>query len=73
MNDFDTLVISGGSVNGISALGALQYLRDNEYLNNIKTYIGTSSGAFICYLLAIGYTPVEIIGWQIIELIKNNI
>ena len=59
--DYDTLVLSGGSSKGIMTLGALQYLYDNFLLKNIKNYIGTSAGAMICYLLAIGYTPVEII------------
>lgn len=58
---FDTLVLSGGSVNGIALLGALQYAADNYKLKELKTYIGTSAGAFCCYLLAIGYTPIEII------------
>ncbi len=29
-------------------------------LKNVNTYIGTSSGAMISYLLIIGYTPIEI-------------
>ena len=56
---FDTLVLSGGSTKGIMILGALQYAHDN-FLLKINTYIGTSAGAMIGYLLAIGYTPVEI-------------
>lgn len=59
--DFDTLVIAGGSIKGIASLGTLQYTYDNYLLKNIKNYIGTSSGAICCYLLAIGYTPIEII------------
>ncbi len=60
-HDYDTLVLSGGSTKGIITLGALQFAYDNYLLNNIKTYIGTSAGAMISYLLAIGYTPIEII------------
>jgi NTE family protein len=59
--DYDTLVLSGGSSKGIMTLGALQYLYDNFLIKNVKNYIGTSAGAMICYLLAIGYTPIEII------------
>jgi predicted patatin/cPLA2 family phospholipase len=59
--EFDTLVLCGGSINGISILGALQYLSDNKLISNIKTYVGTSAGAIICYLLIIGYSPIEII------------
>jgi predicted patatin/cPLA2 family phospholipase len=60
-SDYDPLVLSGGSTKGIVSLGALQYLYDNFLIQKIETYIGTSSGAMICYLLTIGYTPVEII------------
>jgi len=72
---YDCLVLSGGSSKGIVSLGALQYAVDNFLLKNVKTYIGTSSGAMICYLLAIGYTPIEIIVYicthQIMEKIQH--
>ena len=58
---YNTLVLSGGSVRGIATLGALQYAYDNFLLKDVKTYIGTSAGAMTCYLLCIGYTPIEII------------
>ena len=61
ISDYDTLVLSGGSVRGIAILGALQYAYDNFLLKHVTTYIGTSAGAMICYLLCIGYTPIEII------------
>ena len=58
----NTLVLSGGALNGFSTLGAVQFLLDNKIIEtkNIRKYIGTSSGSMISYLLAIGYTPVEI-------------
>jgi NTE family protein len=59
-SDFDTLVIAGGSTKGILTLGALQYAYDNYMLKKINTFIGTSSGSIICFLLLIGYTPTEI-------------
>lgn len=73
--NYTTLVVSGGSTKGLIGLGALQYAQDNNYLNNIKTYIGTSVGAMIVYLLAIGYTPIEIMIYicthQLIEKIQH--
>jgi len=59
--DYDTLVLSGGSTKGIIILGSIQYLYDNYFLQKVTSYIGTSSGSMICYLLSIGYTPIEII------------
>jgi predicted patatin/cPLA2 family phospholipase len=58
---FETLVISGSALKGFASLGALQYLDENKYLDDIHTYIGTSAGAILCYLLSIGYRPVEIL------------
>lgn len=58
--DFDTLCISGGGVKGLSILGCLHHLYIEGYLDKIKTYIGTSVGSIISYLLIIGYSPIEI-------------
>ena len=73
--DFDTLVLSGGSVNAIVMLGSLQCIYDNNLHRKIHTYFGCSSGAICCYLLAIGYTPSEIIVQlcvnKLLEGIKN--
>jgi predicted acylesterase/phospholipase RssA len=57
---YNTLVLSGGSIKAISQLGAIQYCYDNKLIDGVKTFIGVSAGGIIAYLLAIGYTPVEI-------------
>ncbi len=57
------LVLSGGGINGITELGAIYYLYINGMLSNIKTYAGTSVGSMICYLLIIGYSPIEILSY----------
>lgn len=57
---YDTLVLSGGSHKGMILLGAIQSAVDTYILENITTYVGTSAGSMISYLLAIGYTPIEI-------------
>ena len=51
--------MSGGSIKGFAALGALQYLYDKKKLTNINTFCGTSVGAITLFLLLIGYRPVE--------------
>lgn len=61
MSDFTTLVISGGGVYGYTMLGCLAYLYENGMLEKVHTYIGTSIGALLGYLLAIGCTPLEIV------------
>jgi NTE family protein len=73
--NYETLVLSGHSIKGLVVLGSIQYLYDNFLLNNIKTFIGTSSGSIICYLLIIGYTPIEIMVYictnQLFEKMQN--
>ena len=40
LKNYDTLIISGGSINGIAALGALQFLHDQKKLSIV---LGVSS------------------------------
>jgi len=70
--DYDTLVISGGGVKCFILLGALQAFYDKHKLSKVNTYIGTSIGAVISFLLAIGYSPIELlISLQINKWLEN--
>ncbi len=60
MRNANILVLSGGGFKGIPMLGALQHLYTTNQLSTVKYYVGTSVGSMICYLLIIGYTPIEI-------------
>lgn len=68
-----TVVLSGGGVNGLIHLGAIYHLTSStlykDLLNTITTFYGTSVGSIISYLLAIGFTPIEVL----IHLINNPI
>ena len=60
-SEYDTIVLGGGAIKSFNTIGAIQYVYDNYLINdNLKTFIGTSGGAMIAYLIIIGYTPVEI-------------
>lgn len=61
--NFDTMCISGGGTKGICFLGAIKALIDLDIidLKNIKTFIGTSIGGIICFLLSINFTINELI------------
>ena len=61
MNEFDTLVLPGGGIKGIYLLGGLHAFSEGKMMNKITNYVGTSVGSIICYLLSIGYEPVEIL------------
>jgi predicted acylesterase/phospholipase RssA len=55
---YDGLVISSGAIKGFLILGFLDH-----HINvlNINYFCGCSVGSYICMLLAVGYTPLEII------------
>lgn len=61
--EIDSVVISGGGIHGLSLIGALQAAIDRNIfqVSNIDTFVGTSIGSIICYLLCIGMYPMEII------------
>lgn len=75
--DYNTMVLSGGGVKGLGILGALQFLADQNKLCTVVKYIGTSVGAIIGYLIAIGYSPIEVMvniyQKQIIEKVMNAV
>ena len=66
---YNAIVMSGGGMKGFGLLGAMQYMIDNKLIGPVKYYSGTSIGAIICYFLAIGYTPIE----MVVYIITNNI
>lgn len=57
---FDTIVMSGEGVKGVLTLGAIEYACSKSLLQ-LRNFVGTSSGSIIAFLMAIGYTPVEIV------------
>lgn len=57
----DTLIIGSGGVSGVVYPGALKSFENFGLLKNIKHIYGISSGAIICSLYVIGYTPDELI------------
>ena len=59
-NYFDTLLFDGSDFNCLSFAGVLNELQKYNLLKNIKKYIGIGIGSIFAYLLAIGYSVVEI-------------
>ena len=68
----DTLLLSGGSVNGFTSIGCLQYMYDKNKLEHVKTYIGTSVGTLISYLLILEYKPMDIMALIVTEKMMEN-
>lgn len=59
------LVLSGGGAKGITHIGIIKALEENNI--PIDYVAGTSMGAIVCSLYAMGYTPDEMI-----EVLKSN-
>lgn len=60
--EIDTICMSGGGVIGISYIGILDYLINENYIDidKIINYVGTSVGSIFIVLLSIGYAPIDI-------------
>jgi len=56
--DFKTLIIGGGGILGFAYLGALQLFLEHGHLRNVETYVGSSVGSLIAFLLICGYSPI---------------
>ena len=85
MKNYNTLILSGGGIRGFGLLGSLQFLLLNNYLHNIRKFIGTSIGAIVAVFIIVGYDPTEIIiifiqrnyfnqlgSYSLIQAIKGN-
>ncbi|XP_066283278.1 uncharacterized protein [Branchiostoma lanceolatum] len=57
---FENLVLQGGGAWGVCQVGALKVLDDAGILQNIKRFGGTSVGAVVAGLLAVGMAPQEL-------------
>ncbi|NII28039.1 patatin-like phospholipase family protein [Pseudoflavitalea sp. X16] len=59
--NYKNLVLEGGGVRGFAYAGAFEVLDSLQILSNIERVGGTSAGAIQATLLAVGYTPKEIL------------
>ena len=55
--DIEFLAFSGGGVSGLSYIGVLMEFQKRNLLEGIKYLVGSSSGALICTLVALGASP----------------
>jgi predicted acylesterase/phospholipase RssA len=58
---FSTLVVSGGSVSCVVFIGCIKYLIETSQLKGIHTFIGTSFGALLSFMLCLGFDDNDII------------
>lgn len=60
MTDKKNIILSGGGIKGIAHIGSLYALEQLKILPDITHFAGTSVGALIIGLFAVGYSPVEL-------------
>jgi predicted acylesterase/phospholipase RssA len=53
---YTSIVVSGGAMKVVSNIGIIRYLEEKDILQNIKNFVGTSGGAIVCLMLALGFT-----------------
>lgn len=68
-----SLIISGGATKTLSVLGAIRYLNEEKKLKNVRTYVGTSAGSILCFMLALHYTIDEIKQQIITHLLEEKV
>ena len=53
------IVLSGGGIRALAHIGALEVLEAKGLLKSVREYVGVSAGAFLGFVLALGYTLQE--------------
>lgn len=55
------LILSGGSLKGVSFIGCIKRLEEMDAISDIKNMIGTSFGSLVLFMLTIGCTSDDMI------------
>lgn len=63
--DFNTLVFSGGSTHAFSFLGCVRLLEDRGEIDRVKTVAGSSAGALIAFMIALGMDSHLMQKWSV--------
>jgi len=50
------LVLSGGAIKGFSFIGVLRFLEENKVIEYFETFVGSSAGSLICFLVCMGFS-----------------
>lgn len=66
-----TLVFSGGFMRGFIILGIISGLEELGMIDQVDTYVGTSVGAVIGFLMSIGYQSEEIFSFVMNDLVSD--
>jgi NTE family protein len=57
------LVLSGGSLKGLSFIGCIKFMEENNLVRSIRTVVGSSAGAIIALLFCCGMSSKEMVAF----------
>lgn len=61
----DAIVLGGGAHHATNYVGCIQYMEENQMINSIHTFVGSSSGSIVASCLALGMNSSEIFSWLV--------
>lgn len=70
---FTKIVIAGGAIKSLSAIGSIAYLEEAHLVQNLKHFVGTSAGSIICLFMVLGYSAQEIVKFLNMNIVKDEI
>lgn len=70
---FTKIVIAGGAIKSLSAIGSIAYLEEAHLVQNLKHFVGTSAGSIICLFMVLGYSAQEIVKFLNVNIVKDEI
>jgi len=71
--EFTKMVVAGGAIRTFASIGTIKYLEEQDLINTIKHFVGTSAGSVICLFLVLGYTSSEIFDFIIANFKRDEI
>ena len=70
---FTSIVISGGAMKVVSTIGCFKYLEEQNMIQSIKNFVGTSAGSIICFFILLQYRSSDIINFMIVVPINIHV
>jgi predicted acylesterase/phospholipase RssA len=70
---FTKIVIAGGAIKSLSAIGSIAYLEEVHLVQTLKHFVGTSAGSIICLFMVLGYSAQEIVKFFNENIVKDEI
>lgn len=58
--EYSSIILSGGHIKSASFIGCIKCLEEKGMIKHLRQFVGTSAGAVICYLLALGFSSKDI-------------